>query len=304
MRKTTTIKSGLNMRKAGGAVQPSVRSSADVKSAFGSSAAPDHPATHRPTVSAKPSTPEPTLDASVYAYDTVYDEISSARRRLKTSDKDDRRPKYMEKLIETAQQRQVQKEVARERLLDKQRAREGDEFADKESFVTKGYQKQKEERRRMVEDEERKEALEAEGGRGGDFRQQFLRHIDRRDIARAVDEQRKDGVAERKNDGAEKRNDRPLGAGLNVVSSSKRQDMSSRWSERERPVQRLARQYRSGDNSRELDDEVSRQRVRQAEVKEQERLALIRKYARRNSDAAVEAARQRYLERKQARAHD
>ncbi|KAJ2780668.1 hypothetical protein GGI15_003459 [Coemansia interrupta] len=296
MRKTTAIKSGLNVRKAGGAVQPAVRSSADVKSAFGSSAAPDHPAAHRPIVPTKPTTASSTLDPSVYAYDALYDEISTTRQRLRSTDKDDRRPKYMEKLIETAKQRQVQKEVARERLLEKERQREGEEFAEKESFVTAGYRKQKEERRRMVEDEERREAEEEEDRRGGDFRQQFLRHVDRRDVARAMDAQESE-EAEGK-ESAQRKN-RALGAGLNVVSASRKVDAGGRRIESERPAQRPARQHRG----RELDDEVHRQEARRAEAKELQRKALVQKYARRNNDAAVEAARQRYLERKHLRAH-
>ncbi|KAJ2371117.1 hypothetical protein IW150_004745, partial [Coemansia sp. RSA 2607] len=83
MRKTTTIQSGLNVRKTGGATQPPIRSPTSGSSVFSATPPTDHIPGQRPPPTANTPTQDPTLDASVYAYDSLYDDISSTRTRLK-----------------------------------------------------------------------------------------------------------------------------------------------------------------------------------------------------------------------------
>jgi hypothetical protein len=48
---------------------------------------------------------------------------------------------------------------AEEKMMQREREREGDEFKDKESFVTQAYKDQMEEVRKAEEEEKRKEGL-------------------------------------------------------------------------------------------------------------------------------------------------
>ncbi|KAJ2332310.1 hypothetical protein GGI00_002844, partial [Coemansia sp. RSA 2681] len=99
----------------------------------------------------------------------------------------------MEKILETAKQRQVQHEVAREKMLDKEREREGDMFADKDTFVTDAYKEHKEQRQKLVEEEDMREAAEASIARRGHgaaivagLYRGLLDQIDRDDISKSV----------------------------------------------------------------------------------------------------------------------
>lgn len=110
------------------------------------------------------------LRPQVYAYDEVYDSMKSyerVRHEETQRDKVERRPKYMENLIRSAQVRKRDLLRARERMLQLEREREGEQFADKETFVTSAYKKQQEELARMEEEEARYEAELRAKGSGG-----------------------------------------------------------------------------------------------------------------------------------------
>ena len=107
------------------------------------------------------------LDSSIYDYDTFHDAhtaVSAARKAAERQDAIERKPKYMDKLLDAASRRKQDQLVAREKLLQKEREAEGDEFADKEKFVTGAYKAQQEETRRL-EEEERKKAESDERAR-------------------------------------------------------------------------------------------------------------------------------------------
>jgi coiled-coil domain-containing protein 55 len=96
-------------------------------------------------------------DPSIYDYDGVWEDMKSVDRRKKKADEldaIDRKPKYMENLLVAAEVRKRDQLRAKEKLLQKEREAEGDEFEDKESFVTEAYKKQQEELR-MIEEEEK-----------------------------------------------------------------------------------------------------------------------------------------------------
>ena len=100
------------------------------------------------------------LDLSVYDYDAVYDSLHS--KPASSSDSIDKRPKYMANLLAAAETRKRDQLRAKEKMLAKEREAEGEEFADKETFVTGAYRQQQEEVRRMEEEEQKREAEEAE----------------------------------------------------------------------------------------------------------------------------------------------
>jgi len=64
-------------------------------------------------------------------------------------------PKYMARLIETAEVRKRDRLRAEDKMVQREREMEGEEFAEKDSFVTPAYLAQQEELRK-IEDEERK----------------------------------------------------------------------------------------------------------------------------------------------------
>lgn len=101
------------------------------------------------------------IDASIYDYDGVYDSIAAARSSSKkstTSSTEPSGPKYMTSLLASASQREKDRLRAKDRLLQREREAEGDEFADKEAFVTEAYKKQQEEVRKAEAEEARREA--------------------------------------------------------------------------------------------------------------------------------------------------
>lgn len=118
-------------------------------------------------------------DPTVFQYDELYDEMQEKKKESKLSRKDlDRKPKYINKLLETAERRKRENERRIERQVQKEREEEGEQFKDKESFVTSAYRKKLEELKVLEEQEKREEYLESIG----DVRKQgnldgFYRHL-------------------------------------------------------------------------------------------------------------------------------
>ncbi|WVF66422.1 hypothetical protein IAT40_001162 [Kwoniella sp. CBS 6097] len=103
------------------------------------------------------------IDQSIFDYDTHYDKMKSAERAIEEAKKQDaaeRKPKHMEGFLASAQTRRLDRLRAEEKALAREREKEGDEFDDKEKFVTEGYKKQMEEVRKAEEEEKiREEAM-------------------------------------------------------------------------------------------------------------------------------------------------
>merc|ERR1719450_1550499 len=101
-------------------------------------------------------------DPTVFQYDEVYDDIEKKKEVEKESKKDvDRKPKYVHNLLKAADERQKEFERRIERQVQKEREAEGNEFADKESFVTSAYRKKMEEIAKQEEEEARMARIEA-----------------------------------------------------------------------------------------------------------------------------------------------
>ena len=66
-------------------------------------------------------------------------------------------PKYMHQAIASAATRKLDQIRAQEKMLERERALEGDEFADKEKFVTQAYKDQMEAVRKAEEEEAKRE---------------------------------------------------------------------------------------------------------------------------------------------------
>lgn len=98
-------------------------------------------------------------DPNVFAYDEVYDDIK-AEKEAKVSKKSST-PKYMGSLLKSAELRKREQERREERKIQKEREEEGDEFADKEAFITPAYKEKLEELKKTEEREKKESAFEA-----------------------------------------------------------------------------------------------------------------------------------------------
>ncbi|KAI1854822.1 hypothetical protein JX266_000940 [Neoarthrinium moseri] len=149
------------------------------------------------------------LDPSIYDYDGVYD---SMKPEKKVSQEDaERRPKYMKNLIASAAVRKRDALIAEEKKIAREREAEGEEFADKEKFVTEAYKQQQEENRKLEEEERRREEEEAKKNKGGGmtaFYKDLLNRGDERhtEMVKAVEERSKNGPQADEAESTEKKN--------------------------------------------------------------------------------------------------
>ncbi|KAL4941093.1 coiled-coil domain-containing protein 55-domain containing protein [Aspergillus oleicola] len=121
------------------------------------------------------------LDPSIYSYDAVYDSLHTKPTKNNQSNNigAEAAPRYMTSLLRSAEIRKRDQLRARDRMLAKEREAEGDEFHDKEKFVTGAYKAQQEELRRVEEEEKAREAEEEERRRknGGSGMVGFYRDL-------------------------------------------------------------------------------------------------------------------------------
>ena len=138
------------------------------------------------------------LDASVYDYDAVYETFNASKDQKKAANGDGGVPKYMSNLLASAEVRKRDQLRAKEKQLQKERDAEGDEFADKEKFVTEAYKKQQEENRQLEEEEKRKEAEEEERRRKGGGMTGFHKDLLKKDEERQRDLERAAELVQKK----------------------------------------------------------------------------------------------------------
>uniref|UniRef100_A0A2S2QVN6 Nuclear speckle splicing regulatory protein 1 n=2 Tax=Sipha flava TaxID=143950 RepID=A0A2S2QVN6_9HEMI len=65
----------------------------------------------------------------------------------------DKKPRYIQNLLVQAEKRKIEYERRNERLIQKERETEGNEFKDKEAFVTSSYKKKLEELKKLDEED-------------------------------------------------------------------------------------------------------------------------------------------------------
>ena len=87
-------------------------------------------------------------DPTVYDYDEIYDQMEQKKKDTVVAKvQAEKKSKYITKLMKSSENRKVEEERRKERKIQKERQEEGDEFADKEEFVTSSYKKKIEERK-------------------------------------------------------------------------------------------------------------------------------------------------------------
>lgn len=76
-------------------------------------------------------------DPNIFDYDAVYDDLKDAEKKKKEAVKPtDKKAKYISGLLEMAEIRKRDRVLAEEKKIARERAEEGDEFADKDVYVT------------------------------------------------------------------------------------------------------------------------------------------------------------------------
>ncbi|KAK6163629.1 hypothetical protein DH2020_000493 [Rehmannia glutinosa] len=99
-------------------------------------------------------------DPSVFDYDGVYDKMKEKQVRPVEQDRQDRKPRYIQALMNKAKQREKEHEIIYERKLAKERSKDEDLYADKDKFVTSAYKKKLAEQAKWLEEERLREMRE------------------------------------------------------------------------------------------------------------------------------------------------
>lgn len=280
------------------------------------------------------------LDPSIYDYDSFHTAATAASSARKAAAKQEtavQGPKYMNALLSAAAQRKQDQQVAREKFLQKEREAEGDEFADKEAFVTGAYKAQQEENARLREEEEKKAAEEEErkrklgGGMQGFYRNVMAdserRHQEALEAAAEMEKRKltgdtittdddetkdeKDKIAEMASKGvnvtlndegqvADKR--QLLTAGLNIVASpASATAKPAAPSQKKDDSQQWSRKRDNGVRERQtrmMEQQLEESRKRALEADKEEQERLEQASKSRKTETDISSARERFLARK------
>lgn len=273
------------------------------------------------------------LDPSVYDYDGVYDSLHAKPFKAKDSNAG---PKYMTSLLAAAEVRKRDQLRAKEKALQREREEEGEEFADKEKFVTGAYKAQQAEMARVEQEEREREAEEMEkrkktgGGMTGLYKDLLSREDERHERAMRAGDEAVSGEQTEKKDLEEGLKDETtlakekgamvnedgqivdkrqlLTAGLNVAKKSKAQEAQSQQARKEREqYAHRPNNFRSDGKkdarerqTRMLEDQLAEASRKAAEEEQTEQEALEKANKRRVTEKDVSSAKERYLARKRA----
>ncbi|KOX76819.1 Nuclear speckle splicing regulatory protein 1 [Melipona quadrifasciata] len=100
-------------------------------------------------------------DPTIFQYDEVYDNMEKTKDQSKIAKDEKKKPRYIQNLLKAAERRKKEEEYRIERMVQKEREAEGTMYADKESFVTSAYRAKLEEFKKMEEEENKIDRLEA-----------------------------------------------------------------------------------------------------------------------------------------------
>ncbi|KAI8990780.1 coiled-coil domain-containing protein 55-domain containing protein [Mycotypha africana] len=266
-------------------------------------------------------------DPNIFDYDAVYDDLKEVERKKKEAVKPtSTKPKYIQNLLEMAEIRKRDRLLAQERKVAREREEEGEEFADREVFVTEAFKKQKEDMDMFYKQVlEKKEAehqalMKALAERSVDKNVSSAgtqkKEILDTDLAKEAAKEGKNVILNDSNEIVDKR--QLLTAGLNVkpkfgsLGSLAQSDerIKERMEEYEAYKRKKVEEYnakrkqgRDSDERERLSKEIEKQmmEVKQKEKEEEERKQkeLEQKVlAKRTTHDAAMNARERYLARK------
>ncbi|KAH8921651.1 hypothetical protein BT69DRAFT_1351490 [Atractiella rhizophila] len=113
------------------------------------------------------------IDSNVFKYDEVYDDMKEAiakQKEAKEKSLKEGGPKYAQALVDAAEKRKIDRLRAEDKMLQREREKEGGAFSEKDAFVTPAYLKLREEMEKAEEEEKQKEARNAALGISGSQR--------------------------------------------------------------------------------------------------------------------------------------
>uniref|UniRef100_A0A0N4ZI87 DUF2040 domain-containing protein n=1 Tax=Parastrongyloides trichosuri TaxID=131310 RepID=A0A0N4ZI87_PARTI len=102
-------------------------------------------------------------DDDIYDYDGAYDQIQFEKLQKmmkKIDDDEEKKPKYIEKIMEAQKKRELDRFLVEERKIKKEIEAEKEIYGEKEVFVTSNYKKKLEEMAELQKTEEEKEREE------------------------------------------------------------------------------------------------------------------------------------------------
>ncbi|WYZ40409.1 hypothetical protein EsH8_IV_000750 [Colletotrichum jinshuiense] len=165
------------------------------------------------------------LDPNVYDYDGVYESFKPQKKA--TKEDVERKPKYMSSLLAAASVRKRDALIAEEKKIAREREAEGEEYADKEKFVTEAYKKQQEENRRIEAEEKLREEEEAKKNKTGGmsaFYKNLLNKGEERhaEVLKAAEDKAKAGpaAAEEEDDKSKEKTEADIARELNEKGGS------------------------------------------------------------------------------------
>ncbi|KAH7115092.1 coiled-coil domain-containing protein 55-domain containing protein [Dendryphion nanum] len=279
------------------------------------------------------------VDTAIYDYDAAYDALHARTAAKKAAEKEDAqqgRPKYMESLFASAEQREKDRLQARDKVLKRERETEGDEFADKEKFVTGAYKAQQEEIRKAEEEEKKRQELEDEkrrkSGMSG-FHKKMLMEEEKRhqeaeaamkeaaqlikegktviqdepkektdaEIARELNEQGKNVMLNEDGEVVDKR--QLLKAGLNVVAKPKSATTSSTSLQQRGPQpvyqgRNASKQALRQRQTAMVAEQIEAAAKRKADEEAEEQAKILHASKSQKTSTEISSAKERYLQRK------
>lgn len=99
-------------------------------------------------------------DPTIFDYDGVYDKMKEKVARPLIQDREERKPKYIQNLIQKAKEREQYREIVYEKKIAKERSKDDHLFADKDKYVTEAYRRKLAEREKQMELERIRELQE------------------------------------------------------------------------------------------------------------------------------------------------
>jgi coiled-coil domain-containing protein 55 len=278
------------------------------------------------------------VDPSIYDYDAAYDAIharDAAKKAAARVEAEERKAKYMDNLLASAEIRKKDLLRAKDKQLQREREAEGDEFADKEKFVTGAYKQQQEEvrlaeieeKKRQQEEEKKKKTMGMQGFYRTVMEQQEQRY---QEAVAATAEAEKTGIvietekektdaeiaAEMKakgtdvllnDDGKIVDKRQLLSAGLNIIKKPKpavKPTASSRPTTTQTTFQSksASQQAMRERQTRMLEAQLEESTKRAADEEAEEQRKIEHLAKSRKTESEIGSAKERYLARKKAAA--
>ena len=283
-------------------------------------------------------------DSNIYEYDSIFDSMKAASKprtnQAFLSDPSSRKPKYMSSLLAAAEVRKRDQLRAKERMLQKERETEGDQFKDKEKFVTEAYKAQQEELQRAEEEERKREEIDRKNGKGGlsgMYRAMLDRDEERHGklveavaAVKSVNPLSEEGGEQEEKGGKEQQPVKPvpshvevndegaivdkrqlLTGGLNIVTKPKQKSSTASTTAASTATSASSGAYHGKSRAaiesrvrqtRMLEEQLEQQLKRSREEEESKARQVMERQAKRGkTDGEVLGARERYLARKKAK---